>query len=98
MNPDPQPPADTDRPVAETDIIGPIATPRRLALCAIPTLLMLSTPLMPFATTPTLWFGVSAVMVWMAALVVMTVVVLQIIDRGITRQAAAAHRRRGDAR
>ncbi len=98
MNPDPHTPADIDRPVAETDIIGPIATPRRLALCAVPTLLMLATPLMPFATTPTLWFGVPAVMVWMAALVVMTVVVLQIVDRGITRQAAAAHRRRGGVR
>jgi hypothetical protein len=49
---------------------------------------MTITPLLPFATTPTTWFGVPAVLVWIAALVVLTVLALQVVDRSINRQTA----------
>ena len=47
---------------------------------------MLVTPLLPFAQNPTLWFGMPAVLVWMALNVVLTVVLLNVIDAGIRRQ------------
>jgi hypothetical protein len=43
------------------------------------------------------WFGIPAVMVWMAAMVVLTVVILQFVDRGINRQAEQARAQGGDA-
>jgi hypothetical protein len=76
--------------VPEAERIGRIATPARVIVACVPILLMLLTPLLPFATTPTLWFGVPAVMVWTGATVVLTIVVLQVIDVGISRQTAAA--------
>ena len=82
--------------VPETDIIGRIATPGRMALAGLPCLGLVVTPLLPFATAPTLWFGLPAVMVWMAMLIVLTVAVLQVIDRGISRQAAQARRESGE--
>lgn len=69
---------------------GPIATPARVLAACLPILGIVVTPLLPFATEPTLWFGLPAVMVWMAAMVVLTVVILQIVDRGIERQTRAA--------
>jgi hypothetical protein len=81
-----QPP---DDPALHIERIGPIATPRRVAAACVPILGMTITPLLPFAITPTLWFGVPAVMVWMAGMVVLTVGILQLVDRGILRQAAA---------
>jgi hypothetical protein len=51
---------------------------------------MTVTPLLPFATTPTTWFGMPAVLVWVAALVILTVGILQVIDRRINRQATRA--------
>ena len=83
--------------VPETDVIGRIATPGRLALAGLPCLGLVATPLLPFATTPTLWFGLPAVLVWMAMMIVLTVVVLHVIDLGISRQAARAHRAGGVA-
>jgi hypothetical protein len=83
--------------VPETDVIGRIATPRRLALAGLPCLGLVATPLLPFATTPTSWFGLPAVLVWMALLIFLTVAVLQVIDRGISRQAARARREGGVA-
>ena len=83
--------------VPETDVIGRIATPGRLALAGLPCLGLVTTPLLPFATTPTLWFGLPAVLVWMALLILLTVAVLQVIDRGISRQAARARREGGVA-
>lgn len=77
--------------------IGPVSTPARVAVACLPILGMTITPLLPFAVTPTLWFGIPAVMVWMAAMVVLTVVILQFVDRGINRQAAQARARGGDA-
>lgn len=99
MNASPPNEVDPDDPldsfVPETDVIGRIATPARVAVACIPILLMTVTPLLPFAITPTLWFNVPAVMVWIAALLVLTVLILQVIDRGINRQAAQA--RKGDS-
>lgn len=83
--------------VPETDVIGRIATPGRLALAGLPCVGLVVTPLLPFATTPTLWWGLPAVMVWIAMMIVLTVAVLHVIDRGISKQAARAHRESGDA-
>jgi hypothetical protein len=76
--------------VPETDVIGRIATPGRVAVACVPIVLMTITPLLPFATTPTTWFGMPAVLVWVAALVVLTVRILQVIDRRINHQATRA--------
>ena len=76
--------------VPETDVIGRIATPGRVAAACVPIVLMTITPLLPFATTPTTWFGVPAVLVWVAALVVWTVATLQVVDRRINYQATRA--------
>lgn len=83
-------PGSGDAFVPEADRIGRIATPARVAAACVPILLMVLTPLLPFATTPTLWFGLPAVLVWVAGTVVLSVAVLQVIDRGIARQSAAA--------
>lgn len=83
--------------VPETDVIGRIATPGRLALAGLPCVGLVATPLLPFATTPTLWFGLPAVLVWMALMILLTVAVLQAIDRGISKQAARALREGGVA-
>jgi hypothetical protein len=72
----------------ETDAVGRVATPGRVAAACVPIVLMTITPLLPFATTPTTWFGVSAVLVWIAALVVLTVATLQVVDRRINRRPA----------
>ena len=77
--------------------IGPVSTPGRVAVACLPILGMTITPLLPFAVTPTLWFGIPAVMVWMAAMVVLTVVILQFVDHGINRQAEQARAQGGDA-
>jgi hypothetical protein len=77
------------RPDTRTSVVrvtGRIATPARVAVACIPIVLMLVTPLLPFAQNPTLWFGMPAVLVWMALNVVLTVVLLNVIDAGIRRQ------------
>ncbi|MGN8027595.1 hypothetical protein [Microbacterium sp. 22242] len=75
-----------DTPTSAIRVTGRIATPGRVAVACIPILLILITPLMPFAEHPTLWFGLPAVIVWMAFTVVLTVVLLNVIDVGIRRQ------------
>ena len=77
-------------PAPNLERIGPVATLRRVAVACVPILGMTVTPVLPFAITPTLWFGIPAVMVWMALMVLLTLVILQLVDRGINRQAAAA--------
>lgn len=72
--------------VAEDDRSPRIATPRRIACACIPITGIITTPLYPFAITPTLWLGIPAVMVWMASMVVLTVVILNLIDIGVRRQ------------
>ncbi|MDQ4213611.1 hypothetical protein [Microbacterium capsulatum] len=69
-------------------VTGRIATPARVAVACIPVLLILITPFLPFSTSPTLWLGMPAVIVWMAFTVVLTVVLLNVVDRGISRQVA----------
>jgi uncharacterized protein (DUF983 family) len=79
----------TDSPDTPTSVIrvtGRIATPGRVVIACIPIVLILATPFLPFATTPTLWFGVPAVLVWMAFTVILTVALLNVIDLGIRRQ------------
>lgn len=61
-------------------------TPTRAALAALPIVLITITPFLPFATTPTRWFGAPAVLVWMALMVLLTLAVLQIIDVGVNRE------------
>ncbi len=91
MNTAPNAPAgETAAAAAAAADAGPIATPARVLAACLPILGIVVTPLLPFATEPTLWFGLPAVMVWMAAMVVLTVVILQIVDRGIERQTRAA--------
>ena len=75
-----------DTPTSVVRVTGRIATPARVAVACIPIVLMLVTPLLPFAQNPTLWFGMPAVLVWMALNVVLTVVLLNVIDAGIRRQ------------
>lgn len=77
-----------DTPTSAIRVTGRIATPGRVAVACIPVVLILITPFLPFASTPTLWFGVPAVLVWMAFCVVLTVALLNAIDAGIRRQVA----------
>ncbi|OPX09843.1 hypothetical protein [Mycobacterium sp. AT1] len=85
-------------PVPQGDSTGRrVATPGRVTAACVPIVLMTVTPLLPFATTPTMWFGIPAVLFWIAGLVVATVATLQVIDRGINRETAAAAIE-GDAR
>lgn len=55
-------------------------TPGRFCIVSLPAFGFLAIPFLPFATTPTLWLGVPAVLVWSAAMVVFSVVALQIVD------------------
>ncbi|MFT4126249.1 MAG: hypothetical protein QM662_08470 [Gordonia sp. (in: high G+C Gram-positive bacteria)] len=96
MNPIPPEKAPTTEPDSpgldqiETEQIGRIATPGRVAFTMVPIVLMVLTPLLPFAQNPTRWFGLPAVLVWAAVLVIASVATLQVVDRLIARQAAAA--------
>lgn len=78
-----------DTPTAAVRTTRRVATPRRVAVAVVPIIAMLITPFLPFAQHPTLWFGMPAVLVWMAIIVVVTVVILNVVDRSIARQAAA---------
>ncbi|MFT4042978.1 MAG: hypothetical protein QM673_07440 [Gordonia sp. (in: high G+C Gram-positive bacteria)] len=85
--------AQPDSPVVqltEHERFGRIATPGRVVFAMIPIVAMVITPLLPFATNPTRWFGLPAVLVWSAILVLSSVATLQVIDRLIARQVAAA--------
>jgi uncharacterized protein (DUF983 family) len=66
-----------------------LASSKRLALAAVPVVGIFSTPFMPFAYTPTLWFGLPAVLVWFALLVILTVVTLQIVEYTYLRDGGA---------
>jgi hypothetical protein len=78
-----------DTPTSVIRVTGRIATPGRVVVACIPIVLILATPFLPFAITPTLWFGLPAVLVWMAFAVILTVVLLNLIDLGIRRQVRA---------
>jgi ribose/xylose/arabinose/galactoside ABC-type transport system permease subunit len=57
----------------------------RIAVPAIPCLGMLITPFLPFTTSPTLWFGVPAPIVWVVAMIVLLVVALRIVEASYRR-------------
>ncbi len=59
-------------------------TATQVVVACIPAVLITFTPLFPFANEPGLIFGIPTMIVWMAALVVAIVIILQIIDRQIT--------------
>jgi hypothetical protein len=63
-----------------------LASPKRLAIAAVPVLGIVLTPLFPFVSTPTFWLGLPAAIVWMAAMVVLAVVALQIVERSYLRE------------
>ena len=67
-----------------------LASPRRLAIAAVPVAGFLATPLLPFVNGPHLWFGLPSVLVWTALCVVGTVVALQIVEASYRRDGGAA--------
>jgi hypothetical protein len=66
-----------------------LASPKRLAIAMVPVAGIFATPFLPFATTPTLWFGFPAVLVWFALLVLLTVLALQIVEYTYLRDGGA---------
>lgn len=72
-------------------------TPVHVVTACIPVLLIIFTPLFPFASNPGLIFGIPTMIVWMSALVVAIVVILQVIDRQITRREDALAPPQADA-
>ena len=62
-----------------------LASPKRLTIAAVPVLGMIVTPLLPFVSKPTFWLGLPAAVVWMSAMVILTVVALQIAERSYLR-------------
>ena len=61
-------------------------TATQVIVACIPVLLIIFTPWLPFANEPSLILDIPTMIVWMAALVVAIVVILQIIDRQISRR------------
>jgi len=55
-------------------------TPGRFAIISVPALGFFAIPFLPFATTPTLWLGMPAVLVWSAVMVLLSVGALQIVE------------------
>ena len=66
-----------------------LASPRRLAIAAVPVVGFLATPLLPFVNGPHLWLGLPSVLVWTALCVVGTVVALQIVEASYRRDGGA---------
>jgi hypothetical protein len=50
---------------------------------------MLVTPFLPFTTTPTLWFGFPAPIVWVMLMIVLLVVALRIVEASYVRAGGA---------
>lgn len=67
-----------------------LASPRRVAIGAVPVLGFLATPLLPFVNGPYLWFGVPSVLVWTALCVIATVVSLRIVEASYLRSGGGA--------
>lgn len=55
-------------------------TPGRLAIVAVPALGFFAIPFLPFAQRPELWFGLPAVLIWSALMVLLSVAALQIVE------------------
>ncbi|WP_120522067.1 hypothetical protein [Arthrobacter celericrescens] len=66
-----------------------LASPKRLAIAAVPILGMILTPFLPFVSTPTLWLGLPAAIVWMGLMIIAAVAALQIIERSYLREGGA---------
>lgn len=66
-----------------------LASPKRLTIAAFPVLGMIVTPFLPFVSTPTLWLGLPAAIVWMGLMIIATVVALQVIERTYQREGGA---------
>ena len=79
-----------------------LASPKRLALAAVPVVGIVLTPLFPFVSTPTFWLGFPAAVVWMCAMVLLAVVALQIAERSYLHEGGAerdrVEQKRDDAR
>ena len=65
-------------------------TPGRAVAGAVPIILITLTPFFPFASTPTRWFGLPAVLVWVFRLVLLTLLVLQLVDRAVVAEGGLA--------
>ena len=70
-----------------------LLTPGRAVIAAIPVAGFFATPFLPFANEPTLWFGIPAVLVWTAALVLLTVLSLQLVESLYLRNGGREHDR-----
>ncbi|MGV9713642.1 hypothetical protein ACWDTI_23605 [Gordonia sp. NPDC003424] len=57
-----------------------LASPRRIAIAAIPGAAFLITPFLPFVNTDSLWFGVPSVLVWTFGCVLLTVVAMNLVE------------------
>jgi hypothetical protein len=66
-----------------------LASPKRLAIAAVPVLGMIVTPFLPFVSAPTLLLGLPAAVVWMGLMIIATVVALQVIERSYLRDGGA---------
>lgn len=67
-----------------------LASPKRLAIALTPVVGIVITPFLPFVSSPTFVFGLPAAVVWMAAMVVGTVLALQLVERSYQREGGAA--------
>lgn len=67
-----------------------LASPKRLTIALLPVVGIVITPFLPFVSTPTFVFGLPAAAVWMAAMVVGTVVALQMVEHSYLRDGGAA--------
>ena len=63
-----------------------LASPKRLAIAAVPVTGMIITPFLPFVSTPTLWLGLPSAIVWMGLMIIASVTALQIIERSYLRE------------
>ncbi|NUP75815.1 MAG: hypothetical protein HOQ07_14415 [Sinomonas sp.] len=67
-----------------------LASPKRLAIALTPVVGIVITPFLPFVSSPTFVFGLPAAVVWMAAMVVGTVLALQLVELSYQREGGAA--------
>lgn len=67
-----------------------LASPKRLAIAAVPVAGFLCTPVLPFVNAPHLWLGIPSVLMWTALWVVGTVVAMQIVEASYLRDGGRA--------
>ncbi|MFD6517941.1 hypothetical protein [Rhodococcus sp. NPDC060176] len=66
-----------------------LASPKRLAIASAPAVCFLATPFVPIINTPTMWFGIPAVLAWSVVCVLVTVATMQVIDYSYMRDGGA---------